>query len=758
MFARVVDAQPTSGGRTNVLLEQAAISDVLDNVRIDFDEDVTPDLVDATGRVVIPGRSGRLTLGQRQNTLDNWYECSESGGMPRSASQVWSTGSVAPLEIAFENNHLRHAYDSGWKSREPFLTVWWRTEIVASAKLRAKTGFKCEVSDDFRRHHRLRFRMGSIAGVPINANLELAAKFEVSAAGTIKVSQRHYLTLGFRQEGTEPTDAIHGYSRDPIEGAIGAALDASFFIGPDVSIMLGGGYKTANAQAGLYGQIGPEVHLTTSTDQPGCVTATGRLAAELGLRLELWNKRWDLSPISFTGEESVLGGPWCALADPAPTGHIVDRDADIEPFRYEPDPLSLWLTLPAADGWWLAGENIEGGWRYRWLSPAGEATAVWTSSGDPMAFGRGDDGAVFLAESAPDEQVKVVRIGETGPELERLAPRASDPTFALAGGPDGDVYWYAELKPASGRPSGGAFRLDPLSLEPVGYAPFSASNPVLAATRTGLTLVDYNSSAERAPYERFTWPAQTEPPIMAMPALHGAFTHRRSIGETGTIVDIGFPYNDFTCDGKVMSGRHPDGETWTRALAAADVGGITDCTVADIDTMPDGGAAATLRGSNGLWLLWLDSSGARVALERIAEHHLNATSDVDATGILVTAYTHKFTCNPPAADRCSEARVQGNRASGQVFARTITEPGKQTSANPESFGGRPSLKIADGQVGVEVIEAVTNGCEIRELLAERFGRHATNDRRAGRARSPAFLVDGLSGARLRRCATPATRT
>jgi hypothetical protein len=83
------------------------------------------------------------------------------------------------------------------------------------------------------------------------------------------------------------------------------------FVGGDLSVMVGGGYKSANAQAGIYGAFGPKFGVTESSANPLCLALTGSLEADLGVRLELWVKRWDLELASLSTKPVIMLPIYC---------------------------------------------------------------------------------------------------------------------------------------------------------------------------------------------------------------------------------------------------------------------------------------------------------------------------------------------------------------------------------------------------------------------------------------------------------------
>lgn len=324
MFARVVSVG-RANGRTQAVVERTSVDQVLDDVRVDFEGDVTPKVVNEAGLVISERRGSDAVLnlqgsfaGTRGSHALGAFECKESGGVPRSEDDVWKrTGSLFPISVTLENTHTVHRFDAGsvLPPRAPFLLVQFSGEAVAKIGFQAKTGFKCALSAQFRRTHRIQIPIGSIGPVPVNIYLEPSLEFEVSAAGEVDLSQRHYFAITLQKQGSGDLQLRRAHSADPVRLSAQAEVKASLFAGGDLSLMVGGNAGAVGLQAGIYGAFGPEFALTTSNSRPGCLTATARLRANLGVRLEAWVKRWNLEIASLSTSPAVLAS-LCGLQGP----------------------------------------------------------------------------------------------------------------------------------------------------------------------------------------------------------------------------------------------------------------------------------------------------------------------------------------------------------------------------------------------------------------------------------------------------------
>jgi hypothetical protein len=716
MFAKVLSVFE-AGGQLTALLERASIDEVLSEVDFHYDGVVEPQLVDEEGNPVTSGR-GAVTAIRSTATLagaaaaggsHSAFECRTLSNVPLASEDSWDTELPFPIEVQFRNTHAIHNFDSGSliTGRQPSFLLQFSGEAVAKVGFTPKSAFRCALSTAFRQNHRLEFHVGTIGPVPVTIYLEPTLSFEVSASGGVSFEETHHFAITLERSGTSAPDFRLAHSTDPPEVKLESKLEASMFAGGDLSVMAGAAYKSVAAQAGIYGAFGPEVTLEITQDHPDCVELIGRLKADFGLRFELWVKRWDFQVASLSTEKKALADPICVFDHiPEVEGVPVDR-GEIPPqgFRFDPQTEGSYLTIPAADGWWLTGESISSEtWRYEWVDPTGQPGTNWTMDGQPLDFARGSDGAIFATTLTPEAEVRLSRFGAEGPESSLLVQPNS---FHLGiqritGGPSGELYFL----PNAG--TSGTLRLDPLSLAETGGAEISGDNPGLVATNSGVVLMDADSKFQYSPYDAFDPGSSTE--SLEFPATHSPGGFKQfSVGEGGAVADIDNPYGD-QCDEVETSERSVDGLSWTRPFTEFVGTEWEYCEVKDIDTLPDGSVVYTVRIDNVLLIVTAEADGSPGGSVEIAPDGLNPTTVVDATGTVVTAFTRRFEC--PEAENgnlCSRAVVVGERDGALLWHHEV-EGDRQTMMPFVGFVGRPYVTIGDGQVGVQFYDVPPNSC------------------------------------------------
>lgn len=317
MFGTVAGVSQ-SLSRWRVALTSASIDQVFEDVSTHFDQDVTPRLVDAFGHpTASASRAGTIRISggasfAHSASLNSVFEC-KSSGKPEAADLGFSSVGPMPISIELSDLHALDQFDLGsiFPHRDPFFLMQVRGEAQATIGFEAKTSFSCTLSNSFRENHRIAIPLGAVGPVPVTMYLEPTLSFSVSESGKVSLSQHHYWAITLEQNGFAPFRANLAHSADPAKINMSAALGASLFAGGDLSVMFGAGEGDWAVQAGIYGEFGPDFEVAAGTDHPGCVTATAKLEAKLGVRLQVLAKRWSAQLASLTTHPVYLGGPWC---------------------------------------------------------------------------------------------------------------------------------------------------------------------------------------------------------------------------------------------------------------------------------------------------------------------------------------------------------------------------------------------------------------------------------------------------------------
>jgi hypothetical protein len=397
------------------------------------------------------------------------------------------------------------------------------------------------------------------------------------------------------------------------------------------------------------------------------------------------------------------------------TGGGGGRDQTPSAFTYEPPSGLLESHLwPAADGWWLGVERSQDNqWTYKWVSPKGIVGATWTSDVYPFSVIAAPGGDMFLVgEHYPTDQGAVMRIGANGPVATRSFTESPYAFFEqqLAYGTDGHLYWWASL----GDPLNySLFQLDPTTLQTIHGIQFGEDNVGLTATPTGIAIINAFGTVRRVGYSDFNsandgqpWQGPLDQPVFDAPYK------QFSVGIDGAVADLA-DYS-FDCASSATSERFANGQSWIGNVGALAAGDVPSCEVHDIDVLPNDSVVYTLRGSDGIYLMWVNPQGARTALRRIGTPGvigLNASTVTDDSGLVVTAYTDVHTCvvPDPNAHWCSTVELVTYR-DGILVSQTTLSSGEQLMVSPIFFVGRPSVALGHGQILVETYESADQPC------------------------------------------------
>ncbi len=324
-FIGKVESSESLDGETSVVLAPAALDEVFDKIRIDQFKEAEAEVVDEDGypvydRSVVRTADGgirfrdQLRRTARGGLTGGIFECEEDG-VAREPEDVYDASGLMPINVEFTRMQPHHTFVSGL-GVTPSLSLGLAGTAVVTSGFEAKTTFDCELSPTFRRNHRLRWHIGMIGPVPVNVTLEPALKFSVGGGASFGLSQEHRFFFSVDKVGNDPMTVTKAFGRGTPHVSVSAELGASLFLGGDLAVMFGGGYRSANAQAGLYGEFGPQARLAVTDDKPGCVQVQARMKAALGVRLELWAKRWDYALAEMSNSWANIIAPRCGLPDP----------------------------------------------------------------------------------------------------------------------------------------------------------------------------------------------------------------------------------------------------------------------------------------------------------------------------------------------------------------------------------------------------------------------------------------------------------
>src|SRR5262249_29785191 len=140
-------------------------------------------------------------------------DASEGNGVDCDKS-IDRTGSIS---LTLQNVHAHVEVDTGWLTK-PFVEAYVSYETVMSASIGVQGEITCKLGAEWQNKHTKLFLLGDTG-----ATLAFApdVTFNVSASGTVAVSQHSYHTVGFISQADGSIKRISAKSADPSD------LDAS---------------------------------------------------------------------------------------------------------------------------------------------------------------------------------------------------------------------------------------------------------------------------------------------------------------------------------------------------------------------------------------------------------------------------------------------------------------------------------------------------------------------------------------------------
>jgi hypothetical protein len=372
MVAQVISSRTNLDRSTSVVLDRGALASALPGLVIDqsasFEMEPVESNADDGTMELRRGAGGRTSV----RLAASAFECS-ADGVAMSPADLFDSANPLPFSLEFSNWDWNQYFNAGnpWPFYvAPALSLQLSGEADLIARFRPLYGeFSCELSPTWRRHHRLFQVRIPVPGVPVPITLkvELGLKFSVKGDGGIEFKQHRYWGIHVHKWADEALGVTMSGSEDPTEFEVSGSVSASAELFADLSVMAGGGYGSANAQAGLYGTFGPyaslDAKVTSADPDRACLTAEVGFKSEIGVRLELWVNRWNVELGSINWAKKKLYDS-CDDIDPAAgTDGLSLGSGDVQAtLRWDNnDDMDLHVIDPAGDEIYYRNTSVDSG-------------------------------------------------------------------------------------------------------------------------------------------------------------------------------------------------------------------------------------------------------------------------------------------------------------------------------------------------------------------------------------------------------------
>lgn len=620
MLAEVAETTTNADGTTTVLVRPGALAEALPDTIIEQDQDLNFE----SAALAAEGSTGRAQGSMARVTADNGVaalalpaqalDCQRTTGEDADPGDLFESGNPLPISVTFSAWHWSQYFDPGsiFPSRAPALTIQLSGQADISASLNAVSGgFSCELTAQWRREHRLSVRIGTVPGtpLPVTFNLEPGLKFEVDASAGVTFTQHRYWAYTIYKYDDNPLIARRAGSADPATASASGKVTISAEAFADLSVMTGGGFRTANAQAGLYGTIGPFIDLTveaSTADANVCISVEGGLKSTFGLRLELWAKRWNLELADVTWVKANL---FQQCVPPRPY-------TDISPVSSAAEATQM---LPLPDGSHavaLFDPTVDRSWLVR-LRPNDALGSGFSFSGQIADLTAGPDSTVYaltpeagggnaIRAISPDGTTRVLRrYNDRVPASCSVTPArrieyVNDSLYVVA---FGEPEHLCDNRVDRVNLNGDLIESDPDS--PLWRIRSSA----LEGSPAGFMALMRNWCSTCAEIALINSVTNSEPPFsFSLGDGPDKFTITDPFKDGSWFVHAGVANNE--CGTFFRAG--PKGLLWTHAAAWDDQ---STCYVKDVAALGDGRAVAVVSASTGLQLVEFDEAGNRSLLE-----------------------------------------------------------------------------------------------------------------------------------------------
>ena len=309
----VSDAATQADGGTAITVEPAPVSDVMDDVSIDYSGPVGDD--------VVPGRHHRRDADLGTLTFPKLgpssFLCTDQNSQSVSFS--------GELGLHVENVASNFYLQTPGIGVEPALDVWVRADVVLTGKVTATGTISCKLRPEWQNAHRKVIPVGTTGAT---LSFGPTASFSVSGSGTIEITQRSRRMFGVSVYHNHPE--ILDVRRNLGTKVTGGSVSVKFKASAGLSVQFG-----ALDRIGLEGkaQLAATAKLTASGPPPKvCADVDLSVVLSIGAFLDLWVARWE----SPTYDKTWPLATWAACTD------------QVDDAPESSDPAITSLRLPAA--------------------------------------------------------------------------------------------------------------------------------------------------------------------------------------------------------------------------------------------------------------------------------------------------------------------------------------------------------------------------------------------------------------------------
>ena len=304
LVGRVTSVQGPAGGARTVLVEPAAIADILDSAHVEFagsigdltegEEPVSPRQPGGRAERAVPSKLGFGSIGADS------FDCTNGLG-----EETEISGKVT-MELTQVNPYFR--FDGGGLFSDPFVSAWVSYEKTVGIEVSGERKAECSLKASFQNTHKKVF-VG-----PYGASFSFgpALSFSIGAKGTVRLSQHSYHMTGFISNPDGSIRELKGSSADPVSFGASASLGLTAYVGVEVQV----GWLD-RVGVGLFGGVSATAEVSVSGETSGTLKACGTLQVDLKATLyaylDVFVKKWTVEGFELSVPLGLLERCWSVV-------------------------------------------------------------------------------------------------------------------------------------------------------------------------------------------------------------------------------------------------------------------------------------------------------------------------------------------------------------------------------------------------------------------------------------------------------------
>lgn len=328
LAGRVAAVAVLADGTVRVDLDWVPVSEVLDDVDVEYSGPVDP--------TAVLGKPRRVSLSSTGSSTEADYGELDAGAFTCTSTLGGSVPFDGKVQLSFQDLEQHFDFDGGGLTSLPTVEYWLSYRKVLSVSWSGKVAVSCSLKEEWANRYSLTFLVGA-SGATVA--LQPKVEFGVSVDGTVTYSHTSWHLTGFATEGDGGAREIRQSADEGPELSASVSLGADALIGLDIrlgyldavgaliGVGIGASASVEVTAAQVCGAIKIFLQVTGSLFLDVFVTSWELKLITVDVELQTWEKCGSLIPETSQPVISTRSLPDAVIGDPYDvTLHTRDDD------------------------------------------------------------------------------------------------------------------------------------------------------------------------------------------------------------------------------------------------------------------------------------------------------------------------------------------------------------------------------------------------------------------------------------------------